>query len=157
MVVCLGILVDARPAPVVAYPFAAVPVATGESIEELVWHEVPADLLPEWTTPVAGTAAIDIPAGAPVIPALVADATIPPGWWAVSLRLPQRVAPGTPVRVAVNGDFADGVVAGALSDNGYEVTGSVAFPPDQASRVAELAADSTVIVMIGSPIPRPEN
>jgi hypothetical protein len=135
---------------VVAYPFAATSVSTGESIEEVVWRDVPKGLLPEWTNPVTGTATVVIQAGTPILPSLVADIAIPPGWWAVSLPLPQRVAPGTPVRVALNGDFADGVVAGALNDTGYELTAPVAFPPDQASRVVTLAADSTTVVLIGS-------
>ena len=148
---CCGVYFDMRPEPVVAYPYTTASVSCGDVIEEIAWREVPTGVLPAWTTPVAGVAKTDIAANTPLLPSLIAESSIPPGWWAVSLPLPQRAAPGTPVRVALDEQYADGVVAGALIDSGYEISGPVAFPPDQADRVAAITADHTPVVMIGSP------
>jgi len=151
LVLCSGMYLDMRPAPVVAYPFTAAPVTTGDVVEEVAWRDVPRDVLPTWVGPVAGVAVTDIPAGSPLLPSLVTEATVPVGWWAVSLALPQRAAPGTPVRVTAGDSFADGMVAGGINDAGYELTAPVAFPPESASLVAAMTADSTVVVMIGTP------
>ena len=160
LVVSCGIYLDLRPAPVVEYPFAADVIGIGETVGALTWRDVPAGVLPEWTAPVGGVAVTEIPAGAPLIPSLVSTITVPEGWWAVSLPLPQPVAPGTPVRVAVDGGqpdggspdgvFADGVVAGPVTDSGFEIHAPVAFPPDQASLVASISPDRTPDVMVGS-------
>jgi hypothetical protein len=153
LVVCVGLYLDTRSAPSVAYPFAAAPISIGESVTEIEWREVPPDLLPAWDTGVSGVAASSIPAGTPLVPSLLTETAIPAGWWSISLPVSRPVAPGTPIRVAFENEIAEGLVVGAVSDNGYEVTAPVAFPPAQADLVARIAPNSALVVMIGSLVP----
>ena len=122
----------------------------GQSIEAAIeWRDVPADLLPEWDHPVTGSALTAIPAETPVLPGLVAEVVPPDGWWAVSLPLPHRVAPGTRVRVVAGESFVEGVIVGEMHDDGFRLTASVAFAPGDAPLVAAGTADSALVVMIG--------
>jgi hypothetical protein len=150
LVVCVGLYLDTRSAPSVAYPFAAAPISIGESVTEIEWREVPPDLLPVWESEVAGIATAPIPEGTPLLPSLLAEAAVPAGWWSVTLPVSQPVAPGTPIRVAFEDRVADGIVVGSFSDNGYDLTAPVAFPPQQAELVAAIASNSALVVMVGS-------
>lgn len=150
LVLCSGIYLDTRPTPGVSYPFSSDAVAAGDDIEAAVeWRDVPVGILPEWNHPVTGSALAAIPAGTPVLPNLVAEVVPPAGWWAVSLPLPYRVAPGTRVRIMAAGSLIEGIVAGEMHDDGFQLTASVAFLPDDAQLVAAAAADSALVVMIG--------
>jgi len=151
LVLCCGIYLDTRPAPSVAYPFSADAVAVGDRIEAAVeWRDVPAGILPEWSQAVTGAALTAIPAGTPVLPNLVAEVVPPTGWWAVSLPLPHRVSPGTHVRVIAGESVVEGLVVGEMHDDGFELTASIAFASDDAQLVAATAANSALVVMVGS-------
>ena len=151
LIMLCGLAWELQPASTVRYPFVAEQVAIGQDIGEVRWRDVPADLFPRWDHPISGVAVTNLPPGTPLLPSLLSDQSIPPGWWAVSLPLPDPVTPGTPVRITAGGRSADGVAVAEITDNGFEQTGTVAFPPDVADQVAEMATDSALVVMIGSP------
>lgn len=153
LVVCCGIYLDIRPEPVVVYPFTAARLASGELVTEIAWRPVPTGLLPEWVGEVAGVAATGIPADTPLLPALVVTPSMPDGWWSISLPVSQRVAPGTPIRIAWNGQIADGLVVGETTDSGFELRAPVAFPPAQAELVATIDPNTTPVMMVGSSTP----
>ena len=137
---------------VTAYPFAAGPIGVGDNVEGVIeWREIPFGLLPQWDKPVSGVAGTDVAAGDPLVPSLLADVRVPDGWWSVSVPLPVVVAPGTWLRVRItsNGAVMDGVVVEAGNDNGFEIDGMVAFPPEEAATVADAAADDAIVVMVG--------
>jgi hypothetical protein len=149
LVLGVGLFLDLRPASMVSYPFLSTGLATGSPVEPAVeWQDVPAGYLPDWTEPVAGIAVADLPPGTPLLPAMVTDSVMPDGWWTVMLPLPRRIAPGTSIRVAVGDEVIEGIVSGEMLDDGYEITGPVAFPESQAAAVAA-AASSALVVMIG--------
>ena len=151
LVLLLGLYFDTRPAAVVTYPFVAESVVAGQSVADTIhWREVPAGFLPDWGGVVDGYAVADLTADTPLVPGLVTEVSIPRGWWAVALSLPRRVTPGTAVRVVVGDNVVDGLLIDEPSDNGFEVIGSVAFAPDQATRVAAASADDALVVMIGT-------
>ncbi len=114
------------------------------------WMNIPVGVLPSWELPVAGVAIADMPAGTPLLPELVTQTVVPEGWWSVSLRLPQVVAPGTPVRISIGTDIIEGVVAGEAAEDGFELLTPVAFVSEDAAAVATAAATSALVVMIGS-------
>ena len=59
--------------------------------------------------------------------------------------------PGTWLRVrnTSTGAVMDGVVVGAGRDTGFEIVGMVAFPAEEAARVADATADDALVVMVG--------
>ncbi len=151
LVLVAGILYDTRPTPVVPYPFAAEQIDTGQQVDPAIeWRDVPAGVLPEWTAVVTGLAINDIPAGTPVLPSLITTVDVPEDWWVVPLPLPQRVPPGTPIRVALEDEVVEGLIVGEPTDTGFELSGSVAFPSEDAARVAIAAGDNALVVMIGT-------
>ncbi len=150
LLVCCGLYLDMRPTPVVSYPFAATPIPVGATVaDSLQWREIPTGVLPERHGSVAGVAVTDIASGTPLVPSLTSESVIPPDWWSVSLPLPYRVAPGTRVRVGLEETMVEGIVAGPISDTGFEVNGPIAFPAAQAAQVAAAAGNSALVVMIG--------
>ena len=152
LVVCSGLYLDLRPTAVATYPFAARTVASGEPIaSQIEWRKIPKGVLPEWHGEVTGFAATEIAAGTPLVPSLATDIEIPEDWWAVSLPLPYAVAPGRRVRIAIDSAIVEGVLVGDITDTGFQLRGSVAFPAAAAALVASAAAaDDALVVMIGS-------
>lgn len=154
LVVCCGLYLDLRPAPVVSYPFASAEVALGEPIElSLEWREIPTGVLPEWTRPVTGVAMAEIGPGTPLVPALAGEILVPADWWSVSIPVPYRVTPGSRIRIALEDTTVEGIVVGPISDSGFELRAPVAFPAAHAAQVATAAANSALAVMIGTARP----
>ena len=151
VVVAVGVFLDTRPAAVIDYPYASADIHAGQSVaDQIEWRRVPALLLPSWEGDVAGYAVADLAAGTPVIPSLVGAAFVPDGWWSVAMSLPQPIGPGTPIRVTTGEVVVTGILRGEVVDTGYELVGPVAFPADDAARVADAVANGAVVVMIGS-------
>ena len=151
-VLAVGVFLDTRPAPSVDYPYARNDIHAGQSVADQVeWLRVPSRLLPGWEKEVVGYAVVDVPGGTPLLPSMVGAASLPHGWWSVSIRLPHAIGPGTPIRVATGDSVVTGILSGEVVDTGYELLGPVAFPADDAARVAAAAANGAVEVMIGSP------
>jgi hypothetical protein len=147
-----GLAMDLTGPRVEPYPFASEPIGVGEHIDGVVeWREIPSGVLPQWEQPVSGVAATEIAAGDPLVPSLLAEVRVPEGWWSVSVPLPVAAAPGTWLRVrdTSTGAVVDGVVVGAGHDTGFEIVGMVAFPAEDAARVADATADDALVVMVG--------
>jgi hypothetical protein len=149
-IVVAAVAFDARPTPTVQYPFASADLAPGERIEEsLVWHEVPAGILPAWTQEPEGRVAAGLAAGDPIVPSSIDRPVVPNSWWAVQLPLPSGVA-GTRLRVILSdGHVAEGIVVEASSDMGFEPLGLVAFSPTDAPLVATAVRNDALTVMVG--------
>ncbi len=154
LLVVAGFALETRGAATERYPFAAVTVAPGTSVESLVeWRDVPAGLLPRWDGPIVGVAAVGIAAGDPVLPSATASFSVPADWWSVAVPLPQPAAPGTPIRLMLDemGGFVEGVLLDGGIDDGFQTIGMVAFPPSDAPQVATAVTDSALVVMVGLP------
>ncbi len=94
---------------------------------------------------------MDVAANDPLLPSLVGEATVPAGWWAVSLPLPTPVAPGTRIRVVlIDGKIIEGVVIDGTIETGYAISGAVAFAPTDAPLVATAASNDALVVMIAA-------
>ena len=105
---------------------------------------------------------MDIPAGQPLSPALVATDSIEPpeNWWALEVPLPPGALPGGAVRLVllpglgIDGtpEVVDGkVMAGMPEDplNPGEPTGLVAIPAEAAAPAAAAVADGRAVVLLG--------
>ena len=152
LILIVGLAIEFRDDAVEPYPFAAQPIDAGADIgPSISWREVPRGLLPQWSGPVTGVAARDVPIGEPVTPSLLARTVVPKEWWSVPIPLPTAAAPGTPVRVVLQttGTVVDGIVVESGIDTGFETVGMVAFSPTDAPQAAAAVADSALVVMIG--------
>lgn len=146
---------DLRPSPDVDHPFLAADVPAGAPIEarDIDWRSVPANILP--VVEPDGIAAADIPAGTPLVPALLTTApAIPTGWFALEIPVPDLATPGTSVRIVVDAQsWIDGVVI-ALADGSGDFLSQgrnalVAIPGDAVAAVADAAGRGQVTVLLG--------
>ncbi|NIA25221.1 MAG: hypothetical protein GWP04_06595 [Gammaproteobacteria bacterium] len=161
LIVIVAAWIDLRPADTVAYPFAAVDIASGASIDAgiIEWRQAPKGLLP--TNPeIGGTARYAIAAGEPLLPSLVSGArpAIPDGWWALSTELPESVIAGQSLRIVITGlGLGPQAVPGIVIEPppradplGYgDPIGLVAVPGDFATAVAASAAEGNLSVLVG--------
>ncbi len=154
--IILGALyLDLRPVPEVDHPFLTRDVPAGATIgpDDVEWR-----LLPPHTLPMVdptGVATADLPAGTPLVPAMLTAApSIPDDWFALEIPVPDLAAPGRPVRIVVNAEtWTDGVVI-ALSEGSTDFlsrgrTALVAIPAGAAATVAEAAGRGSVTVLLG--------
>jgi hypothetical protein len=153
-VVVAAFLWDLRGSSDILYPFAASAIAAGATITEaeVEWRRVPEGTmtLPDLSDPVA---ARDVPAGEPIVPSAVSDATaIPEGWWSVSVPLPATAVPGTRVHLvdAASGFETDGIVVAVGSDDlmSFDESGMAAVPPDAATLIAVAAREGTLVTLL---------
>ena len=154
-IAAIALWVEVGPEPVTHHPFALVDITRGDVLgpANTELRPVPVGLL---DAPGPGAVATrDIAAGAPLLPGDAADPgrLIPRGWWVVSTEVPQGAAKGDPVRIVLldGGQVVDGVVASAESGDPFETgIGAVAVPPDNAQEVARGAAESRLVVLVGT-------
>ncbi len=137
----------------VPHPYAARDIAVGDVLTDDVieWRSVPADAfdVPDLT---GAAARVAIPAGTPIVEAVVARGEmLPAGWWTVPLDVPTGTTPGTAVRVvAPDGSAVTGMVVRPAVRDGFGVTepATVGFPPQVADLVARLAATVDLVVLV---------
>lgn len=153
-VVVAAFLWDLRGSSDILYPFAASAIAAGATITEaeVEWRRVPEGTmtLPDLSDPVA---ARDVPAGEPIVPSAVSDATtIPEGWWSISVPLPATAVPGARIHLVdtASGVEADGIVVAAGSDDlmSFDESGMAAVPPDVATLIAVAAREGTLVTLL---------
>jgi hypothetical protein len=161
-VLVLAAWIELRPAPTVERPFAAVDIdAATELTDELIeWRAVPAGAVPAIEP--AGFAAVDVPAGSPLVSALLtADRPqAPEGWWVMELELAADLDAGRDLRLIVipgPGEAAaepiEAVVVRPSVDGGSfanDEPGLVAVPPDRAADAAVAAAAGRLTVLAGA-------
>ena len=158
LILSAGLFWDLRPQPMVAYPYAGTSLAPGQDIATAIeWREIPGGILPDWDADLGGVSIGRIAAGSPLLPDLVSDLALPEGWWTVPLRVTAPVAPGTPIRVLIGDEVAEGFAVGETSDSGYELVSMVAFAAADADQVAAASADDALVVMIGAASQGPGN
>ena len=153
LLVLAGLLVECGGAATTPHPFTTRIVPAGESLDLAVeWRDVPAGLLiaPDLDGAVA---AMDLPAGTPVVDAVVATRpAVPEGWWAVALELPPTAVEGADVLVVLTstGEQVPGIVVAAGGDGGFGIDepGVVAVPEAMAAAVARGAAGRDVVVAV---------
>ncbi len=153
-VIALGALwVEFRPDPLVDHPFAAMPIAVGQSLSEanLVYQRIPSGLIDPIT--LDGVALRPIEAGEPLLISSVGPVgqSIPTGWWSIELEVPQSADRGDRARLVLldTGEVVEAVVVAGLDDDPLgRGTGTVAVGPDYAASVAAAAANGRVAVMI---------
>ena len=95
---------DRGPTPAeVEHPYARIDLPAGSVVDEenVEWRRVPGGVLPP--VELGGLALVDIPAGQPLSPALVATDSIEPpeNWWALEVPLPPGALPGGAVRLVL--------------------------------------------------------
>ncbi len=158
----LALWIELRPRAEVEHPYARTDLAAGSVVDEesVEWRPVPSGVLPP--VELDGLAVVDIPAGEPLSPALIAtDSVEPPeGWWALEVPLPAGALPGGLVRmvllpglgVAGQPQVVEGEVMARLPDdplNPGEPTGLVAIPAAAAAPAAAAVAEGRAVVLIG--------
>lgn len=144
--------VDLSTPPTSSHPFVAIAIAEGTAVApgDIEWREVPEGLLPAPGLDGA-VAAHDLEPGEPLLPSSVTIAPpVPSGWWMISLPVPVRAVPGTPIRAVLRSGatVADGVLVEPASPDDYDSIGLAAFPGDSASQVASAAAAHDVVLLI---------
>ena len=152
--ISLGALwVEFRPDPLVEHPFAATPITAGQPLSEanLVYQRIPSGLIDPIT--LDGVALRPIDVGEPLLISSVgpADESIPTGWWAIELEVPQSAGRGDRAHLVIldTGEVVEAVVVAGLDDDPLgRGTGTVAVGPDHAASVAAAAANGRVAVMI---------
>jgi hypothetical protein len=141
--------------------FAADDIAAGTTLtpdqfqrREVAWvGSVPAR--PE------GVASVDISAGDPLVPSLLTEVVVPPGWMAVAAPLPPDAVTGSDATLVVlpglPGQDAATVPALVLRPAGDDAfgdgSGTVAVPADRVTEVLVAAADDRLAaaVVVGAP------
>ena len=122
---------------------------------EVTWHPVPVGVLPE--TVLEGFLLVDVPSGQPLVPSMFDDVpSIPTGWWAISVPVPEGSIPGSEVRLVVDVRGTPRVVPGLLIRSFEEATiegttALVAIPEGEAGSVAAALADGALSVLVGPP------
>ena len=122
---------------------------------EIAWRPVPIGVLPE--TIVEGFLLVDVPSNQPLLPSMLDSApSIPKGWWAISVPVPEGSLPGSEVRLVVDVRGTPRVVPGLLIRSFDEATlegttALVAIPEDEAGSVAAALADGALSVLVGPP------
>ncbi|NNC74674.1 MAG: hypothetical protein HKN93_04100 [Acidimicrobiia bacterium] len=151
LIVIAAFVIELRPVPTVAYPFAARDIAVGEPVDagSVSFRDVPTGLLPD--TRGYGYATRPVDAGEPLTPGTMTAADpIPQDWWLVTVPLPQHVIPGTPARAVLDTGIVDVVIAAPGRSDGFDARafGTVAVPPAGAADVARAAADGSLVVLV---------
>jgi len=151
VVVLTGLLIELRPATTVPHPFAARPIAIGEVVDDsaVVWREVPVGLLAAATLPLVSDRPIGV--GEPVLGGDGAEqvSSIPDGWWAIEVDIPDGTRSGNTVRLVTATGVADGVVVDVREGDFGERTALVAVPDAAVSMVAAAVLDATMAVLVG--------
>lgn len=154
--IILGALyLDLRPAPEVDHPFLTTGVPAGAMIgpADVEWRSIPSGTLP--AVEPAGVAVADLPAGTPLVAALLMTApSIPDGWFALEIPVPDLATPGSPVRIVVDAETWTDAVVIALAPESNDFLGQgnnalVAVPGDAAAIVAEATRTGSVTVLLG--------
>lgn len=151
VVVLTGVLIELRPPTTVPHPFAVRPIAIGEVVDDssVVWREVPAGLLAPTKLPLVSDRPIGV--GEPVLggdgPEQVSS--IPDGWWAIEVGIPDGTRSGNTVRLVTATGVADGVVVDVREGDFGERTALVAVPDAAVSMVAAAVLDATMAVLVG--------
>lgn len=160
LLVITAAVAEFRPAATVAHPFAAVDLEPGRPVSpgDVEWRAVPIGLLP--LPELEGAATLRaVPAGEPLLPSSLGpeEASLPEGWWAIPLSLPERAAAGDAVRLLVIDPFTGGTTAlpglvvepGGRSDLLALTPGLVAVPGEAAGLVAAASTEGRVVVALG--------
>jgi SAF domain-containing protein len=148
---------EVRPTPTVEHPFAGADLTAGTDItaEPISWRRVPVGVLPE--TIVEGLLLVDVASGQPLVPSMLDSApSIPKGWWAISVPVPEGSLPGSEVRLVVDVRGNPRVVPGLLIRSFDEATiegttALVAIPEGEAGAVAAALTDGALSVLVGPP------
>jgi hypothetical protein len=148
-----AMVIELWPSRQVPYPFAAQAVEAGDPIV-VEWRTMPAGLyLPPDVA--GGVAAHPVAAGDPIRESDLAPPITPPrDWWALSLEVPLRLAPGTPTRLVIAGSTGEpvpGVVVTSSDPDRFSASGPtalIAVPEAEAAAVAAAAAARQVVVLI---------
>ena len=155
LLVAASLYFELRPIPSIEYPFAAADLTAGSDIAEaeVVWRSIPVGVLPE--TVLEGFLLVDVESGQPLVPSVLDVAPqIPPGWWGLTVPVPEGSIPGSEVRLVVDVRGAPRVVPGLLIRTFEEstiegTTALVAIPEGEAGAVAAALADSALSVLVG--------
>ncbi|MGH8927846.1 MAG: hypothetical protein ACRDWH_05815 [Acidimicrobiia bacterium] len=156
LLVVVSVYFEIRPAPTVRHPFSGAPLAAGSELNEALidWRHVPIGVLPPVN--IEGRLLVDVPAGQPLVPALIGTSpAIPAGWWALTVPVPEASIPGTEVRLVVDVRTNPRVIPGLLirtfQSTGLDgTTALVALPETEAGAVAAALADSALTVLVGA-------
>jgi len=147
--------VELRPDPLVDHPFAAVPIAAGDEVNEAntEMRRVPAGLLD--AVSLGATAVRSVEEGSPVLDEDTGapGSQVPAGWWVVSADIPSWAMVGDEVRLVMlgSGAVAEGIVASRPSDDLLESgKGGVAVPPESADEAAAAAAEGRLAVLVST-------
>jgi hypothetical protein len=151
VLVVTAVIWDLRGPATVAYPFTTAHTPRGRTVE-IEFRHVPEGLLPPPAD--GGAAAIDLPAGVPLLASLVApEVTVPDGWWSVPIDGAGHAAPGDSVML-VSADpplrFVGLVVTSGQGDRysgDYRPT-LVALPEEEAALASAATALGTLIVAV---------
>lgn len=151
----IALTVDLRGSATVPYPFAAVTIEAGTSLDAIVidYRDVPTGLLPR--PDLSGRLILTVKAGAPLVPSMFgSDPLVPSEWWIVDLPMSGDVSPGTRVRVVITDPphAVTGIVTGHPIEDPLAGgrTGPVAVPPDSAELVAQAAAAGNVVALVSA-------
>jgi len=147
--------VELRPDSLVDHPFAAVPIAAGDEINEASteMRRVPAGLLDPVS--LGATAVRSVDEGSPVLneDAGSQGSLVPEGWWVVTAEIPPWALVGDRVRLVMlgSGAVAEGVVASRPSDDPLGPgAGGVAVSPESADEAAAAAADGRLAILVST-------
>ena len=152
-----SLYLELRPTPTVNHPFAGADLMAGADINEaeITWLPIPVGVLPE--TVLEGFLLVDVASGQPLLPSLFdAGPSIPTGWWAISVPVPEESIPGSEVRLVVDVRGTPRVVPGLLIRSFEEATiegttALVAIPESEAGSVSAALADGVLSVLVGPP------
>lgn len=144
---------DLRSAATEPYPFTSSPIDRGQRIETAIeWRQVPVGLLPAHAT--SGRAAVDLPAGSPLLAMSVADAIdVPDGWWAIPIEAAAHASTGDTVMLIAADPYLDveGLVTEGQQGDRF-ATGFrpalVAVPGSHAATIAAAALRGSLLVAV---------
>ena len=155
LIAAVALYVELRPDPLVDQPFATLDLAPGDVIDDINTESraVPAGVI-DGAVP-GEVISRPVASGDPVLESDVApDAgVVPPGWWVVTVTLPQAADTGDRVRLVLldTGREVSGVVAHPGSDDPFAAAdGGVAIPEESSAEVALAAADGRLAVLIST-------
>ena len=146
-------VIELRPADTRLYPFAAEKIEPGDPLT-LEWRTLPAGAYA--VPPLGGmVAAHALEQGEPITSSAVAGPLqVEDGWWALSLEVPARLAPGTPTLLVVAGESeapVPGTVVTSSAPDRFSASGPtalIAVPESRAATVAAAAAARQLVVLV---------
>lgn len=155
VVAAVAVYVEFRPDSTTTVPFATETITPGDIVDETntELREAPVGLLDAGQRGDVATRAI-VP-GSPVMASAVGDQgrTVPPGWWVVTVPLPDGAVAGDEVRVVLvdSGLDVPGVVANPPPDDTFATgDGTVAIPSEGSAEVALAAAQGRLVVLLST-------